>query len=110
MKKLFNRTSVIFCTAILSSLLVISSPSQTMGQSGDWENEWKVTIQAAKKEGKLVFHSGNSVEPVFNEFQKKFPDIKVTRMLTHGGSAAHERLIAERRAGVYVADIVHLGA
>ena len=67
-------------------------------------------MQAARKEGKLVFHSGNSVEPYFHEFQKKFPEIKVSRMLTQGGTAAHERLIAERRAGVYVADIVHLGA
>ena len=110
MKRSFNRISSIFFMSILISFLVTGSPAQTLGQAGDWEKEWKVTIQAARKEGKLVFHSGNSVEPVFNEFQKKFPDIKVTRMLTHGGSAAHERLIAERRAGVYVADIVHLGA
>src|SRR5262249_47103322 len=109
-KRSFNRISSIFFMSILISFLVTGSPAQTLGQSGDWEKEWKVTIQAARKEGKLVFHSGNSVEPVFNEFQKKFPDIKVTRMLTHGGSAAHERLIAERRAGVYVADVVHLGA
>jgi iron(III) transport system substrate-binding protein len=96
--------------SILISFLVTGSPAQTLGQTGDWEKEWKVTIQAARKEGKLVFHAGNSVEPCFNEFQKKFPEIKVTRMLTQGGNAAHERLIAERRAGVYVADIVHLGA
>ena len=110
MKKFFNRTSSIFLTAILSSLLVISSPAQTVGQSRDWEKEWEMTIRAAKKDGKLGFHSGNSVQPYFQEFQKKFPEIKASRMLTHGGSAAHERLIAERRAGVYVADIVHLGA
>lgn len=110
MKMFFNRSSSIFFTAILSSFLVISLPAQTVGQSRDWEKEWTMTIQAARKEGKLVFHSGNSVEPYFHEFQKKFPEIKVTRMLTQGGGAAHERLIAERRAGVYVADIVHLGA
>jgi ABC-type Fe3+ transport system substrate-binding protein len=110
MKKLINRSSSIFAAAIFSSFLVISSPAQTAAQSADWEKEWKVTIQAAKKEGKLVFHSGNSVEPYFHEFQKKFPEIKVTRTLTQGGSAAHERLMAEQRAGVFVADIVHLGA
>lgn len=110
MKKFFNRSSSMFFTAILSSFLIISSPAQTVGQSGDWEKEWEKTIRAAKKDGKLVFHSGNSVEPYFHEFQKKFPEIKVTRMLTQGGSAAHERLMAERRAGVYQADIVHLGA
>jgi iron(III) transport system substrate-binding protein len=110
MKKFFNRRSSIFFTVILCSFLVVSAPAQTAGQSKDWEKEWEMTIRAAKKEGKLAFHSGNSVEPYFHEFQKKFPEIKVTRMLTQGGSAAHERLIAERRAGVYVTDIVHLGA
>src|SRR5262245_44853583 len=109
MNKLFNRSSSMFFTAILSFFLIISSPGQTVGQSGDWQKEWKVTIQAAKKDRALVFHSGNSAEPYFHEFQKKFPEIKPTRMLTQGGSAAEQRLIAERRAGVYAADIVHLG-
>jgi len=109
MKRFFDRVSSIFFAAISSSLLVISSPTQTLGQSGDWEKEWEMTIQAAKKEGKLVFHSGNSTEPYFYEFQKKFPEIKIVRMLTRGGSAAHQRLMAERRARVYVADIVQVG-
>jgi len=109
MKKFFNRISSIFFAAILSSFLVISSPAQAQGQSGSWKKEWEKTIQAAKKEGKLVFHSGNSVEPYFHEFGKKYPEIKMVRMLTRGGSAAHQRLMAERRARVYVADLVHLG-
>ncbi len=110
MKRFFDRISSIFFAAISISLLVISSPTQTLGQSGNWEKEWEMTIQAAKKEGKLVFHSGNSKEPYFHEFQKRFPEIKIVRMLTRGGSAAHQRLMAERRARVYVADIVQLGA
>jgi len=109
MKKFLNRSSSMFFAAISISLLVISSPTQTLGQSGDWEKEWEITIQAAKKEGKLVFHSGNSTEPYFHEFQKKYPEIKIVRMLTRGGSAAHQRLMAERRARVYVADIVQVG-
>ena len=110
MKKFFKRSSSLFFAAILSSFPVIDSLAQSVRQSKDWEKEWESTSRAAKKDGKLVFHSGNSVEPYFQEFEKKFPEIKATRLLTHGGSAAHERLIAERRAGVYVADIVHLGA
>ncbi len=109
MKKFFNRSSWVFFTAILGSFLVIGSPAQTLGQSGDWEKEWEMTIQAAKKEGKLVYHSGNSAELYFRVFRKKFPEIKAVRMLTRGGSAAHLRLMAERRAKVYIGDIVHLG-
>ncbi len=109
MKKFFNRSCSIFFAAILSSFLVIGSPAQILGQSGDWKKEWEMTIQAAKKEGKLVYHSGNSVEPYFVEFGKRFPEINPVRMLTRGGSAAHQRLMAERRARVYASDIVHLG-
>jgi len=109
MKKFFNRSCSMLFAAILSSFLVIGSPAQTLGQSGDWEKEWEMTIQAAKKEGKLVYHSGNSAELYFRVFRKKFPEIKAVRMLTRGGSAAHQRLMAERRAKVYIADIVHLG-
>lgn len=110
MKKFSIHSSSMFFTAILSSLLVISSPAQTQEQSRDWEKKWQATIQAAKNEGKLVYHSGNSSEPYFHEFQKKFPEIKLTQILTRGGAAAEQRLMAERRGGVYVADIVHLGA
>ncbi len=109
MKRFYDRSSSIFLTAILSTFLIVSSPAQILGQSGDWKQEWEMTIQAAKKEGRLVYHSGNAAEAYFNEFSKKFPEIKTVRMLTRGGSAAHQRLMAERRARVYVADIVHLG-
>ncbi len=77
MKKFFDRSSSIFFAAILSSFLAMSSPAQSLGQSGDWEKEWEMTIQAAKKEGRLVYHAGDSAEPYFNEFGKKFPEIKV---------------------------------
>ena len=110
MKKFFDRSSWMFFTAVLSAYLAVSSPAPTLGQSGDWEKEWKETIQAAKKEGRLVYHAGNAAESYFNEFGKKFPEIKVVRMLTSRGSAVLARVMAERRARVYVADIVHLGA
>jgi iron(III) transport system substrate-binding protein len=109
MKKFFSRSRSMFFTAIFSAL-ALSSPAQTQEQSKDWEKKWQTTIQAAKNEGKLVYHSGNSSEPYFHEFQKRFPEIKLTQILTRGGAQAEQRIMAERRAGVYVADIVHLGA
>lgn len=110
MKKLINLMGSMFFTAIFISSPVISSPAHTQEQRADWEKEWERTVHAAKNEGKLVYHSGNSAEPYFHEFEKKFPEIKATRLLTRGGGAAEQRLMAERRAGIYVADIVHLGA
>ena len=110
MKKCLDRTSSIYFAATLGLLLLITSPAQTQEQGRDWEKKWQATIQAAKNEGKLVYHSGNASEAYFQEFHKKFPEINLTQILTRGGAAAEQRLMAERRAGVYVADIVHLGA
>ena len=70
MKKFFNECSWMFITAILSAFLAVSSPAQSLGQSGDWGKEWDETTQAAKKEGRLVYHAGDSAEPYFNEFGK----------------------------------------
>ena len=110
MKNCFNRSNAIFLVTILNSLLLISSPARSQEQSKDWEKRWQMTVQAAKNEGKLVYHSGNSSESYFHEFQKKFPEIKATQVLTRGGNSTEQRLMAERRGGIYMADIVHLGA
>src|SRR5262245_28734134 len=107
--KFFNQKNTTLYAAIVM-FLVIGSFARGQEQGGDWEKRWQKTIQAAKSEGKLVYHSGNSSEPYFQEFEKKFPEIKTTQILTRGGSAAEQRLMAERRAGVYLADVVHLGA
>ena len=110
MEKCFNSQDPMMLSTAILMFVVLGSLAQGQEQSGDWEKRWQKTIQAAKNEGKLVYHSGNSSEPYFQEFEKKFPEIKITQILTRGGSAAEQRLMAERRAGVYVADVVHLGA
>jgi iron(III) transport system substrate-binding protein len=81
-----------------------------LGQQPQWEKEWERTIAAGKKEGKLVYHAGSASAPYFREFQKRYPEIKATRMLTRGGSAAAQRLMAERRAGLYASDILIMGS
>lgn len=105
-----NRCRWMFTAAIWVLLLAVVLPVAAWGQGGGWEVEWQATIVAAKKEGRLVYHAGDSAEPYFNEFGKKYPEIKVVRMLTRRGSAVLNRVMAERRARVYVADVVHLGA
>ena len=90
-------------------LFLVAGAETGRGEQAQWETEWEKTIAAAKKEGKLVYHSGSTSEAFFRAFQKKYPEIKVTRMLTRGGSAAAQRLMAERRAGLYASDVLVLG-
>ncbi len=72
-----------------------------------WQTEWEKTIEAAKKEGQVtVYISG--YEAVLPEFQKEFPEIKVTAV-TGRGSQMAQRLLTERRGDKYLADVFSSG-
>ncbi len=96
-------------SALGAFLFLVAGAETGQGQPAQWEKEWERTIAAAKKEGKLVYHSGSTSEAFVRAFQKRYPEIKAIRMLTRGGSAAAQRLMAERRAGLYAADILIIG-
>src|SRR5690242_21842114 len=72
-----------------------------------WQTEWENVLTAAKKEGQVaVYISG--YEEILPEFQKEFPDIKV-QPTTGRGSQVGQKLLAERRAEKYLADVVSAG-
>jgi iron(III) transport system substrate-binding protein len=68
------------------------------------EAEWKKTLEAARKEGQVTVYTESSQTSLLinsRAFQKRFPDIKV--VLTFGNT--FPRIITERRAGKYLADV-----
>jgi ABC-type glycerol-3-phosphate transport system substrate-binding protein len=70
----------------------------------DWKTEWASTLQAAKKEGRVMFYASTRYDGVIAAFQKRFPDIKMTSVI--GSSSGHaQRIMAERRAGKRIADL-----
>ena len=72
-----------------------------------WQVEWEKTLAAAKKEGQVaVYISG--YEEILPEFQKDYPEIKVLPT-TGRGSQIGQKLLAERRAEKYLADVVSAG-
>ena len=72
-----------------------------------WQTEWEKVLEAAKKEGQVaVYISG--YEEILPEFQKEYPEIKVVPT-TGRGSQVGQRLLAERRAEKYLADVVSAG-
>ncbi|MBI4488191.1 MAG: extracellular solute-binding protein [Deltaproteobacteria bacterium] len=78
------------------------------GEAGpSWEAEWERTVKAAEQEGQVVVYKiAEDLE--WHTFQKRFPKIKV--VLVHGSAAQTlQRVMAERRAGKFVADVVRLG-
>jgi len=75
-----------------------------------WQVIWEKTVAAAKKEGKLNFYVGRyGTEPLLNEFRKEFPEIQLITVNGTGNSLG-TRIIAEIRAGKFVADLFSGGA
>jgi iron(III) transport system substrate-binding protein len=94
-----------FLGAVLLLAFVSSSPA-AQAKPG-WQLEWEKILEAAKKEGQVaVYISG--YEEVLPEFQKEYPDIKVVPT-TGRGSQVGQRLLAERRAEKYIADVMNAG-
>ena len=78
----------------------------TAAEKAAWQTDWEKTIQAAKQEGQLQIYAalGPYHPQIFAEFQKDYPQIKVD--VVHGNSSrVSPRLLAERRAGKYLADV-----
>lgn len=101
---------------ILSVLFFLGSFAVSMAQSSPprsksgWQAEWERVVKAAKEEGSVAVLGppGNDVRRALTEpFEKSFPGIKVDYSGATGAKMA-PRLLAERRAGHYLAD-VHVG-
>ena len=74
-----------------------------------WQTEWDAAVEAAKKDGQIaIYHTRGPFENVFSEFSKRYSGIKVVSVTGRGGELI-SRIMAERRAGRYGAD-VYVGA
>jgi ABC-type Fe3+ transport system substrate-binding protein len=85
-------------------LLIIYASTASSAQVDAWKADWDKTVEGAKKEGQLSIYGSPDFEPLYGEFHKKYPEIKVTGVFNRGADAA-KRLMAERRADKQIADI-----
>jgi iron(III) transport system substrate-binding protein len=77
-------------------------------ESAAAKGEWEKTLESARKEGQVnIYISG--YEAVLPDFEKEYPDIKVAAVSGRGNQLG-QRLLAERRAEKYIADVVSAGA
>jgi iron(III) transport system substrate-binding protein len=93
----------------LAILLVLAGSERGLGAeavSGS-EQDWERAVKAAEQEEQVVVYK-IAHDSEWQAFQKKFPKIKV--VLIQGNAAQiQQRLLAERRAGKFLADVVRLG-
>jgi iron(III) transport system substrate-binding protein len=77
------------------------------GPKQSWQAEWEKTVEAAKKEGQVNIYPAHNQATIIDAgvFQKRFPEIKVTQVVLQGAPQV-QRILSERRAGKYLADVV----
>lgn len=89
---------------LIGLFLSVATAAQAAEGRLPWQEEWERTISGARKEGRLVIYGSVVYEEIFREFQSKYPDIRLTAVTGRTPELA-ERIIAERRAGRYLADL-----
>jgi iron(III) transport system substrate-binding protein len=69
----------------------------------NWQKDWEKTLAEAKKEGQVTVYIYR-YDKLLQEFKKDYPDINVVSV-TGRGTELTTRLMSERRAGKYIADV-----
>ncbi len=84
-------------------LAVAVAPGTGDARAQDWKSDWDRTVEAAKKEGRLVLYM-RRYEGTLAAFNRKYPEIKPVT-ITGEGSTLGARILSERRADRYLVDI-----
>lgn len=94
-----------FAVLILHALL-LSAPLMAQSKPS-WRAEWERVVEVARKEGKVVVYgpAGSEERVYLYAFQKAYPGIRVN-YIPGRLSSLIPRLMAERRAGKYLADVM----
>ena len=96
--------------AALGWILLLSAASAFSADlSPTWKLTWEKTVEAAKNERQISVYGSDTFELFLKSaFQKKYPEIKIGFV---GGRApvVGPKLITERRAGKYLADVILTG-
>ena len=92
----------------LAATCCVSPP---VDAQSDWKKQWESTIEAAEKEGEVVIYGPHNpaYQQVWAIFQKSYPEIKFNFVPGKGSDHA-QRIVAERRAGKYLADLLMGGS
>src|SRR4029450_6983434 len=89
---------VLLAVASVAGLVVNAFAAQT-----DWKKDWEQTLAAAKKEGQVNIYIYR-YEGLLQDFKCEYPGITV-QAVTGRGSEMSNRIMAERRAGKFIADV-----
>ena len=91
----------LFASLAVASVLALAA--QSFSAEADWKKDWEQTLAAAKKEGQVTIYIYR-YEGLLQDFKREYPGITV-QAVTGRGSEMSNRIMAERRAGKFIADV-----
>jgi ABC-type Fe3+ transport system substrate-binding protein len=103
--RLYARAALVGVT-----MLAFTGTASTVAAMTMDSPEWKNLVAAARAEGQLSVAASSSrdFDPVYEHFSKKFG---IRMVISYGGGSEHaDRILAERRGGIYAVDVGHVGA
>src|SRR5262245_27468966 len=98
---------VVSCLLIACGIFLLA-PSAMSTEAPSRQAQWEATIEAAKREGKVNIYMYRYGK-VLDVFRSDFPEIRPF-LLTGTGAQITTKILAERRAGRNLADVVGLGS
>ena len=98
--------AVTFFFALLS-LACDGHTAQLSATNAAWQAEWERTVRAAEQEGELAYYTLGDFN-FLAEFEKTVPRVKV-KVVQAKGNELLVRIMTERRAGIYLADVARIG-
>jgi len=107
-----SRLKQVFLFGVSIPLLFLVAVGGTVraGESkAAWQIEWEKALKAAETEGEVAVYVVDYPKFTVNQFQKAYPKIKLSAVDGPSGPDLSSRLMAERRAGKYQADLYIAG-
>src|SRR5262245_44365316 len=100
----------VIATTLLSLQIFLGSISSHAAESKPaWQSKWEKTLKAAEAEGEVTVYVVDYPRFAVSQFQKAYPKIKLVSVDGPSGPALSSRLMAERRAGKFLADLYIAG-
>ena len=104
-----KRLSLVSASITLLHLFFASGAAPAAEFRPSWQVEWEKTLKAAEAEGEVAVYVVDYPRLTVSQFQKAYPRIKLNLVDGPSGPALSSRLMAERRAGKYQADLYIAG-
>jgi len=100
---MFQTMAKKFFRLLALALALMATAADVGAAQADWQKDWEQTLAAARKEGQVNVYIYR-YEGLLQDFKREYPGINVVAV-TGRGNEMSNRIMAERRAGKFIADV-----